>query len=203
MVCSARMVFIVLVGGDAEGRQQQKKKTMICYWAFDFVVSKNSTQRPFSWLLQTCFGGRVPEALWDIYPHTAMQENAFVHGRWDKENQPSLLTTNGKSTNTCGNLLPVSSPHCRSPCHGTPDSATWQTDLHEARTRLINEQENALAWERECQRVTEQGKLLYSSYLARCNRLKHTITQLEQEKGKTRELVCRFFFVISRKERRG
>jgi len=104
-----------------------------------------------------------------------------------------LSLANSEGGARCGEQ---SSPYCKALQSEGRDNGS-QMELREVRIRLINEQENALAWERECQRVTEQGKLLYSSYLARCNRLKHTITQLEQERSKTRELVLKDVFYCS------
>ena len=144
----------------------------------------------------------------------SMQKQTVV---WplDKENQLSVPSPTGKHTVGSGCAKPLqtvtnflslanseggargeqSSPYCKALQSEGRDNGS-QMELREVRIRLINEQENALAWERECQRVTEQGKLLYSSYLARCNRLKHTITQLEQERSKTRELVLNFLFTV-------
>jgi hypothetical protein len=48
---------------------------------------------------------------------------------------------------------------------------------------LINERENAKAYKNECRRVTEQGKLLYASFIAKCNRLKDISARLDQSQA--------------------
>ncbi|KAL6065414.1 hypothetical protein QOT17_010235 [Balamuthia mandrillaris] len=54
--------------------------------------------------------------------------------------------------------------------------------LRSLRNQLINEQENVKAYEEECTRITEQGKMLYFSFLAKSNRLKDVTARFEKLK---------------------